>query len=139
MSSRSSAALIALACSVVLSAQSSTAPVSSRSADQLRHDIDAILGSPVLQHGLWGVVIKPVERDDVWYARNGDTLMMPASSLKVLTLAAAAEKLGWEYRYETKVFAVGTILLYSALPTRPDLILGIVMVSIGANLLINAR
>jgi D-alanyl-D-alanine carboxypeptidase/D-alanyl-D-alanine-endopeptidase (penicillin-binding protein 4) len=109
MSSRSSAALVALACSVVLSAQSSTAPVPSRSIDQLRHDIDAILGSPVLQHGLWGVVINPVERDDVWYAKNGDTLMMPASSLKVLTLAAAAEKLGWEYRYETKVFAVGTI------------------------------
>ncbi|HUK33920.1 MAG TPA: D-alanyl-D-alanine carboxypeptidase/D-alanyl-D-alanine-endopeptidase [Vicinamibacterales bacterium] len=108
MSSRSSAALVALACSVVLSAQSAV-PSTPRSVDQLQHDIDAILGSPLLEHSLWGIVVKPVDRDDVWYAKNGNTLMMPASSLKVLTLAAAAEKLGWEYRYETKVFAIGPI------------------------------
>ena len=107
-SRRCAAALVALACSAVLSAQSAV-PVPPRSLDQLRHDIDAILGSPLLQHGLWGVVIKPVDRDETWYAKNGNTLMMPASTLKVVTLAAAAEKLGWDFRFETKVFAVGTV------------------------------
>jgi len=108
MSSRSSAALVALACSVVLSAQS-PGPARSRSLDQLQHDVDAILDSPLLARGFWGVVIKPTDRDETWYTRNGAKLMMPASSLKVVTLAAAAEKLGWEYRYETKVFAIGTV------------------------------
>src|SRR5215831_11395672 len=108
MSSRSSAAIVALACSVVLSAQTA-APPRSRSLDQLQHDIDAILGSPLLERGFWGVVIKPVNRDETWYSRNGAKLMMPASSLKVVTLAVAAEKLGWDYRYQTKVFPIGTV------------------------------
>ena len=108
MSSRCSAALVALACSAVLSAQSAV-PAQSRSVDQLRHDIDATLGAPLLQHGLWGVVIKPVDRDETWYSKNGNTLMMPASALKVVTLAAAAEKLGWDFRFETRLFAVGVV------------------------------
>src|ERR1051326_5054614 len=108
MSSRSSAAIVALACSVVLSAQTAI-PQRSRSLDQLQHDIDAILGSPLLERGFWGVAVKPVSRDETWYSRNGDKLMMPASSLKIVTLAAAAEKLGWEYRYETKVFPIGVV------------------------------
>lgn len=108
MSLRSSAAFVALACSVVLSAQSAP-PAPSRSIEQLRYDIDAILGSPLLERGFWGVVIKPVDRDDAIYKVNGEKLMMPASSLKVLTLAVAAEKLGWEYHFETKVFAVGSV------------------------------
>lgn len=35
--------------------------------------------------------------------------MMPASNMKVLTLAVAAESLGWEYRFETTLEARGTI------------------------------
>ncbi len=108
MSSRSSAALVALACSVALSAQAAR-PALPRAADQLQHDIDAILGSPLLARGFWGVVIRPVDRDDPLYEKNGEKLMMPASSLKVVTLAAAAEKLGWDYQFETKVYVVGTV------------------------------
>src|SRR5947207_12486586 len=102
MNWRSSAAIVAVALTASLSAQSS------RSIDQLQHDIDAILGNPLLQHGFWGVVIKPVDRDETWYALNAQKLMMPASCMKVVTLAAAAEKLGWDFRYETKVFVTGT-------------------------------
>ena len=80
-----------------------------RPVAQLQHDIDAILASPLLEHGFWGVVIRPVDRDETWYAVNAGKLMTPASSLKVVTLAAAAERLGWDYRYDTKVFASGTI------------------------------
>jgi D-alanyl-D-alanine carboxypeptidase/D-alanyl-D-alanine-endopeptidase (penicillin-binding protein 4) len=89
-----------------LSAQSPSS-TSSRSLDQLHHDIDAILGAPLLERGLWGVVIKPLDRDETWYSRNGAKLMMPASNMKIVTLAAAAEKIGWDYTYETKLFAAG--------------------------------
>ena len=100
--------LVAAATALVVSSWPLVAQ-SRRSIDQLQHDIDAILGSPVLQRGFWGVYIKPADSADVWYARNADKLMMPASSLKIVTLAAAAEKLGWDFRYETKVYAAGPV------------------------------
>jgi D-alanyl-D-alanine carboxypeptidase/D-alanyl-D-alanine-endopeptidase (penicillin-binding protein 4) len=81
----------------------------SRSVGQLRHEIDAILGAPALQHGFWGVDIRPVDGKTPWYSRNADKLMLPASSLKVLTLAAAADQLGWDFRYDTKVFVSGQV------------------------------
>ena len=37
------------------------------------------------------------------------------------------------------VFAVGAYLLYSALPTRPDLIIGIILVSLAGNVIIAGR
>jgi D-alanyl-D-alanine carboxypeptidase/D-alanyl-D-alanine-endopeptidase (penicillin-binding protein 4) len=35
--------------------------------------------------------------------------MMPASNMKIVTLAAAAERLGWDYTYETNILAAGPI------------------------------
>ncbi len=75
----------------------------------LQRDIDAILSAPELARGYWGVVIKSVKTDQTLYAVNGGKLMMPASTMKIVTLAAAAEKLGWNYTYETILRAVGTI------------------------------
>jgi hypothetical protein len=37
------------------------------------------------------------------------------------------------------VFAVGAYLLYSALPTRPDLVIGIILVSLAGNVIMNNR
>src|SRR5215470_12303294 len=95
MSSRSSAAIVALALclSVALAAQ---APLA-----LLQQDIDAVLAAPEFERGFWGVLVKSVERDETLYARNATKLMMPASTMKVVTLAAAAEKLGWDYTYTT--------------------------------------
>ena len=35
--------------------------------------------------------------------------MMPASNMKILTLAAAADSLGWDYRFTTTLEARGAI------------------------------
>ena len=43
------------------------------------------------------------------YARNAERLVVPASNMKLLTIAAAADALGWDYRYETRLEAAGTI------------------------------
>jgi len=40
---------------------------------------------------------------------NPDRLMMPASNMKIVTLAAAAETLGWDYRFSTTLEARGSI------------------------------
>jgi D-alanyl-D-alanine carboxypeptidase/D-alanyl-D-alanine-endopeptidase (penicillin-binding protein 4) len=105
MSSRSSAAIVALLLcliSVPLTAQS---PL-----ELLQHDIDAIVSAPELERGFWGVLVKAVDRNETLYARNATKLMMPASTMKVVTLAAAAEKLGWDYTYTTRVFTTGKIV-----------------------------
>jgi D-alanyl-D-alanine carboxypeptidase/D-alanyl-D-alanine-endopeptidase (penicillin-binding protein 4) len=75
----------------------------------LQHDLDAILAAPSLDRGYWGVLVKSLKTDETLYARNARKLMMPASNMKIVTLAAAAERLGWNYAYETTILAAGAI------------------------------
>jgi D-alanyl-D-alanine carboxypeptidase/D-alanyl-D-alanine-endopeptidase (penicillin-binding protein 4) len=75
----------------------------------LQHDVDQILAQPLLARGYWGVLVKSLKTDETLYAVNAGKLMMPASNMKIVTLAAAAEKLGWDFRYETTVAAAGPI------------------------------
>jgi D-alanyl-D-alanine carboxypeptidase/D-alanyl-D-alanine-endopeptidase (penicillin-binding protein 4) len=72
-------------------------------------DIDAILADPVLAHGYWGIVVKSLKSGEPLYERDPGKLLMPASNMKIVTLAAAAEKLGWDYTYETTLRAAGRI------------------------------
>jgi D-alanyl-D-alanine carboxypeptidase/D-alanyl-D-alanine-endopeptidase (penicillin-binding protein 4) len=77
--------------------------------DALRRDIDAVLAQPPLVHSYWGVLVKSLKNDETLYERNANKLMMPASNMKIVTLAAAAEKLGWDYRYQTQLYAAGRV------------------------------
>jgi D-alanyl-D-alanine carboxypeptidase/D-alanyl-D-alanine-endopeptidase (penicillin-binding protein 4) len=43
------------------------------------------------------------------YERSSKKLLMPASNMKIVTLAAAADALGWDYTFETRVVAAGRI------------------------------
>ena len=77
---------------------------------QLRQDIDATLSAPELQATQWGILVQSLGPDaGTVYALNERTLMMPASSLKIVTLAAAAERLGWDFSYETRLVTDGTL------------------------------
>lgn len=76
---------------------------------QLQHDIDALLAAPELEHGYWGVLVKSLAHNDTLYALNARKLLMPASNLKIVTLAAAAERLGWDYTYETRLLGADAI------------------------------
>jgi serine-type D-Ala-D-Ala carboxypeptidase/endopeptidase (penicillin-binding protein 4) len=67
----------------------------------LKSDLDRIFGAPVMEQGLWGVQVKSLETGRVLYTLNARKLMMPASNMKIVTLAAAAEALGWDYRFKT--------------------------------------
>jgi D-alanyl-D-alanine carboxypeptidase/D-alanyl-D-alanine-endopeptidase (penicillin-binding protein 4) len=104
MSSRNSAAIVAFALSLIPVSLAAQSPLA-----LLQHDIDAVIGAPALERGFWGVLVKAVDRDEVVYSHNATKLMMPASTMKVVTLAAAAEKLGWDYTYTTRVFTTGKI------------------------------
>src|SRR5215831_8159537 len=76
---------------------------------QLQHDIDASIAAPALEHSFWGVLVRSLAHDDTLYELNPRKLFMPASNMKIVTLAAAAERLGWDFRYETTLAAAGPI------------------------------
>ena len=75
----------------------------------LQHDIDTILAAPALERGYWGVLVKSLDTDDTLYAINARKLMMPASNMKIVTLAAAAARLGWDFQYRTTLMTAGAI------------------------------
>jgi serine-type D-Ala-D-Ala carboxypeptidase/endopeptidase (penicillin-binding protein 4) len=86
-----------------------TAPAPAGRVRTLQHDLDAILAAPSLDRGYWGVLVQSLKTGETLYARNARKLMMPASNMKIVTLASAAERLGWNYTYETALLAAGAI------------------------------
>jgi serine-type D-Ala-D-Ala carboxypeptidase/endopeptidase (penicillin-binding protein 4) len=64
-------------------------------------ELDRIFGAPEFARMQWGVLVQSLDSGAVLYARNAAKLLMPASNMKVVTLSAAAERLGWDYRYRT--------------------------------------
>ena len=105
-SSRGAATAAALLAAVLLVG---AAAGPSRRERALAADLDRIFDAPVMEQGLWGVEVKSLDSGRVLYARNARTLMMPASNMKILTLAAAAETLGWDFRFTTTLESDGQV------------------------------
>jgi D-alanyl-D-alanine carboxypeptidase/D-alanyl-D-alanine-endopeptidase (penicillin-binding protein 4) len=83
-------------------------PAGSR-LDELQRTINEILAAPSLARGSWGIVVNSLQRDQTLFEMNRHKLLMPASTLKVLTLAVAADQLGWDFTYRTSVWTVGAV------------------------------
>jgi len=62
--------------------------------------LDALVGD--------GRAGSPSPAPTILVSRNADRLVLPASNMKVVTLAAAATRLGWDYRFRTRLYATGT-------------------------------
>lgn len=75
---------------------------------RLAADLDQVFLSPVLDRALIAVRIESL-RDGLLYQQNGRKLVVPASNMKLLTLAVAATRLGWDYRFETRLETAGPI------------------------------
>jgi D-alanyl-D-alanine carboxypeptidase/D-alanyl-D-alanine-endopeptidase (penicillin-binding protein 4) len=52
---------------------------------------DPILNAPTFRSARWGVVVQPLDQATSWYSRNANTLLIPASNIKLFTTAAALE------------------------------------------------
>lgn len=77
--------------------------------EQLRRDLRNIFTERTIDHGLWSVVVHSLRHGETLYSYNSFRLQVPASNQKLLTTAAAAERLGWDYRYATRIYATGPI------------------------------
>ncbi len=103
-------ALAASGCGPRTVAVAPAAPSVQRSAqDRLRADLAALFISPRFERSFWSVLVRSADSPHALYELNGAKLMMPGSAMKIVTAAAAAEQLGWDYRFETRIVALAPV------------------------------
>ena len=80
-----------------------------RGAKALQSDLSSYYRAPAFQNAVWGVLVRSLKTGETLFSLNPGTLLMPASNMKVVTMAAAAERLGWDYTFVTTVVATGPV------------------------------
>lgn len=80
-----------------------------RTTTALRDELDATFNDPRFARALWGVRVESLRDGRVIYTRNSDKLVVPASNMKLFTMAATAQRLGWDFTFETRLEARGTV------------------------------
>jgi len=92
--------LLLVASRVALPAQA-VAPLGNR--------ILKLISQSKFQTGFWGIEIASVKDGKVVFAFNEAKHFLPASNMKLLVGAAALDKLGASYQFETSVYGLGRI------------------------------
>lgn len=75
----------------------------------LATDLQSIFAESNVDHAFWGVTVRSLKTGGLLYSANGSRLQTPASTQKVITSAVAAERLGWDFRYSTTIYATGPL------------------------------
>lgn len=71
--------------------------------------LDSLFSSAPLAPALVSVRVDSLTTGRTLYSRNARSLVMPASNMKIVTMAVAAERLGWDARFETSLESAGPI------------------------------
>lgn len=87
--------------------QFATAAESDSADRSLTRDLNQLLNSPEFADGQASVLVSDAE-GDVLYEHGSDERLMPASTTKLFTSAAALHVLGPDHRFETRVLADAT-------------------------------
>ena len=108
------AALTALACLPACAVHGSrqappAAAAPPPAAADLTADLDRIFDAPILARALVGVHVVSLADGRVLYTRDAQRRVIPASNMKLVTAAVAAERLGWDFRFRTRLEAAGTV------------------------------
>ena len=77
---------------------------------QLRQDILSATNDPGVTRGVWSIAVYSLDRQERLFDLSPRALLVPASSAKIVTVATAAEAVGWNYRYTTTLHATGPIV-----------------------------
>jgi len=75
----------------------------------LRADLARVFAAPPFARARWAVEVRSLATGDLLFALDADRLAMPASNMKIVTLAATAERLGWDYRFETTLVSAAPV------------------------------
>lgn len=76
----------------------------------LQQDLATRFDQPALRRSVVAVVVQSADRGDTLFRYHDDTLVMPASNMKLVTLAAAAVRLGWDYTFTTTIAVTAPIV-----------------------------
>jgi D-alanyl-D-alanine carboxypeptidase/D-alanyl-D-alanine-endopeptidase (penicillin-binding protein 4) len=69
-----------------------------------------VLAAPLLARSHWSVLVRSLDRDETVFAHDAGKLVMPASNMKIVTMAATAERFGWDYRFETTLESAAPVV-----------------------------
>ncbi len=102
-------------------------------AQPLQELVQAQMDHPALQGAWWGgIATYANDSQEELFSLKADTRFTPASTLKLLTTAAALEKLGPDHRFETQLYA-------SALPDENGVLKGNIYVRGGGDMTLGSK
>ncbi len=78
-------------------------------ANPITNDLSDLFSAHPLPGATVGVMVQSLLDGQVYYRKNADSDLMPASNLKLLVSAAALHWLGPTFRYQTQLLYTGTI------------------------------
>ncbi len=84
-----------------------SSPIACR--QELARDIEAIIDRPQFKRSHWGIAMQNLATKDVIYSLDSDKFFIPASTVKLLTTAAAVRELGSDFRITTPIYATGNL------------------------------
>src|SRR5215470_2757822 len=76
---------------------------------ELRTNLIAVTKMPGVQRATWGIAVQSLARNERLFDLNPQTLMVPASVAKLVSVATAASVAGWDYRFSTTLRSTGSI------------------------------
>jgi D-alanyl-D-alanine carboxypeptidase/D-alanyl-D-alanine-endopeptidase (penicillin-binding protein 4) len=77
--------------------------------EHLRRELESLFMSPATEHAQWSASFRSLQTAETLYSLNASRFMVPASSQKLLTTAVAAERLGWDFQYTTRVVSTAPV------------------------------
>jgi D-alanyl-D-alanine carboxypeptidase/D-alanyl-D-alanine-endopeptidase (penicillin-binding protein 4) len=72
-------------------------------AARLAGELREIFAAPTLQTSIVSALVQSLDSGEVLYSANPDMLVVPASNMKIVTMAVGATRLGWDFRFETRL------------------------------------
>lgn len=101
-------------------------------AQVLQNYVQDKIKLPALQGAWWGGFSSYADNQEETFSVNADTRLAPASTLKLLTTAAALQILGPHHRFETKLYA-------SALPDSNGILTGDLILRGGGDMTLGSK
>ncbi|BAU15085.1 D-alanyl-D-alanine carboxypeptidase/D-alanyl-D-alanine-endopeptidase [Leptolyngbya sp. NIES-3755] len=103
---RSAASLISLVSIAVFASSARANPAAPICSRDLAPQIEAIVNRPNFARSRFGVLVQTLRSRQTLFSRDADRFFIPASNVKILTTAAALQRLGSNYRIRTSVYGI---------------------------------
>jgi D-alanyl-D-alanine carboxypeptidase/D-alanyl-D-alanine-endopeptidase (penicillin-binding protein 4) len=84
--------------------QPSPAQPAPRTIEVLRARIGDVLSQPAFAPAMFGLKVVSLDTGRVLFEENAGKLLMPASNMKLYTIAAALDRLGPDFRFQTSAY-----------------------------------